>query len=103
MTVYNLSGLFNASNPLEIVLEINTLGDNLLLLVAFFAIGMLLIVGIKSNFPLEIALTLGGFITTIIGIMLTVLGLIPIWSPYVFAVITGVGLVIVYANKTQLT
>lgn len=98
---YNITALADAGNPVDMVTAINLMGNNSLLIAAYIAVGLLFILGIKSRFPIEIALTLGGFMASIVGAMMAVLGWIPIYAPFVFVTITFVGIILVTTGKGQ--
>jgi len=89
--MYNFSQLATSGTPVGWLETINAWSGDVVVTALYFGIALIIIVGIKSKFPLEVALSLGGFMSAIAGVLLFIMGLVPVWAPIVFATFSVIG------------
>jgi hypothetical protein len=83
--LYNLTGIFDAPNPLVMLEEINmitngTMGAGLYIVIA---VGVLVAMFFSTRDAIE-TFAIGGLVVGILGIPLALLGIIPIFMPFIF-------------------
>ena len=90
---YNLSNLTQADNLVVMTQEVNKLSGYILGLLILIAFVVILFVAFKSNAGIRTIMPIIAFLTTLIGIFLAVMQIIPDFVMYILIVITG-GLVL---------
>ena len=101
MPLYDPSCIYNASSPLVYPLCIDQATSGIFLSATYFTIAGIIIVGMAlASQDIKRALMYGGFINSIIGIIMFAIGWLPDVSVLIMFLLTITGIVLVLTDTT---
>lgn len=95
MSLYNTTALFNATNPAQMVSNLNDLSGGFFVLALYMTVGIsLILVYYLSTAEPGISLGVGGLAMAIIGGFLFFVGWLPPYAPFIFLALSLIGTVV---------
>jgi hypothetical protein len=99
MPYYNLTNVTNATNMWTLTESVNELSAGWLGVAVLITLSVILFISLK-DYPMKEAFAATCFISTVLALLLRVLGLISDFVMFIYVIATAIAVIALVANKT---